>query len=150
MEKDRVEGESDHRRTSAESAIPTTSVVPNRYIPRFISPSAAGYSTPLVGNDFEMILVDDNVPANADFAVGIQGNSMYPYIKDGDTVYIKKDCELSIGDVGIFYVDGSMYSANPEFRHTNIYIGADSGSDVKCYGKVILEDSIELPDYLFE
>lgn len=138
---------------------------PSRYIPRYTTPSAAGYSTPLDGDDFEMILVDENVPNNADFAVSIQGNSMYPYIKDGDTVYVKKDCELSIGDVGIFCVDGATYckqyyidedknltlvSANPRLRNTNVFISADSEASVRCYGKVLLDCKIELPDYMFE
>lgn len=138
---------------------------PNRYIPRYTTPSAAGYSVPLDGEDFEMILVDDNIPTDADFAVGIQGNSMYPYIQDGDTVYVKKDCELSIGDVGIFCVDGCMYckqyyvdeynnlilvSANPKLRKSNVFVSADSDSDVRCYGKVILNCKIDLPSYIFE
>ena len=138
---------------------------PSRYIPRYTTPSAAGYSTPLDGDDFEMILVDENVPNDADFAVSIQGNSMYPYIKDGDTVYVKKDCELSIGDVGIFCVDGATYckqyyidedknltlvSANPRLRNTNVFISADSEASVRCYGKVLLDCKIELPDYMFE
>lgn len=135
---------------------------PNRYIPRYTTPSAAGSSVPLDGDDFEMILVDDSVPRDADFAVGIQGNSMMPYIHDGDTVYVKRDCELNIGDVGIFCVDGAMYckqyfvdseanlilvSANPRLKHTNVYVGADSGSSVQCYGKVLLGRKISLPDY---
>lgn len=89
---------------------------------------------------------------------------MYPYIQDGDTVYVKKDCELSIGDVGIFCVDGAMYckqyyidkdknltivSVNPRLRNTNIHIGADSEASVRCYGKVLLDCQIELPDYMF-
>lgn len=138
---------------------------PSRYIPRYATPSAAGFSIPLDGDEFEMILVDDSVPNDADFAVGIQGNSMYPYIHDGDTVYVKKDCKLSIGDIGIFCVDGAMYckqyyvdkehnlmlvSANPRLKHTNVYVGAESGSDVRCYGKVLLDYKVELPDYLFE
>lgn len=112
-----------------------------------------------------MILVDNTVPSEADFAVGIQGNSMYPYINDGDTVYVKKDTDLSIGDVGIFCVDGAMYckqyyideernltllSANPRFKHTNVYVSAESGSYVKCYGKVLLGRRIDLPDYIYE
>ena len=136
---------------------------PSRYIPRYTTPSAAGYSAPLDGDDFEMILVDDSVPHDADFAVGIQGNSMYPYIQDGDTVYVKKDCELSVGDVGIFCVDGAMYckqyyvdehrnltlvSANPRLKHTNVYIDAESSSEVRCFGKVLLGYKLELPDYL--
>ena len=117
-----------------------------RYIPRYTTPSAAGSSVPLDGVDFEMILVDSSVPEEADYAVDIQGNSMYPYIHDGDMVYVEKDAELTIGDVGIFCVDGAMYckqyylddnnnlvlvSANPELRHTNIFVSADSGRSVK-------------------
>lgn len=136
-----------------------------RYIPRYTTPSAAGSSVPLDGIDFEMILVDSSVPAEADYAVDIQGNSMCPYIHDGDMVYVEKDAELAIGDVGIFCVDGAMYckqyylddnhnlilvSANPALRHTNVFISAESGSTVKAYGKVLLKEKINLPDYLFE
>ncbi len=138
---------------------------PNRYIPRYTTPSAAGSSVPLDGDDFEMILVDNSVPHDADFAVGIQGNSMMPYIHDGDTVYVKRDCELQIGDVGIFCVDGAMcckqyfidsnanlvlVSANPRLKHTNVYVSADGGSSVQCYGKVLLGRRIDLPDYFTE
>lgn len=138
---------------------------PSRYIPRYSTPSAAGHSVPLDGDDFAMILVDENVPNDADFAVCIQGDSMNPYISDGDTVYVKRDCELSIGDVGIFCVNGAMYckqyyidndknltlvSANPQLRNTNVYISSDSDAFVQCYGKVLLDYRIELPDYMFE
>ena len=136
-----------------------------RYIPRYTTPSAAGYAVPIDGEDFEMILVDENVPSDADFAVKIQGNSMYPYIHDGDTVYVKKDCKLSVGDVGIFCVDGAVYckqyyiddkknlmlvSVNPKLKNTNIFIRHDNESSVKCYGKVLLGYKIELPEYLFD
>lgn len=136
-----------------------------RYIPRYTTPSAAGYNVPLDGADFEMILVDGNVPSDADYAVNIQGNSMYPYINDGDMVYVKKDEKLSNGDVGIFCVDGAMYckqlyvdnernltlvSANPDLRKSNIYVSADSETSVKVCGKVLLGRRIDLPDYLFE
>lgn len=136
-----------------------------RYIPRYTTPSAAGSSVPLDGLDFEMMLVDDAVPAAADYAVNIQGNSMAPYIHDGDMVYVEKDVELAIGDVGIFCVDGAMYckqyyldednnlilvSANPELRHTNVFVAADSGRFVRACGKVLLDTKLNLPDYLFE
>lgn len=136
-----------------------------RYIPRYTTPSAAGSSVPLDGVDFEMILVDSSVPEEADYAVYIQGNSMFPYIHDGDMVYVEKDAELTIGDVGIFCVDGAMYckqyyvdeagnlelmSANPNLRDTNVFVPPDSGSTVKCCGKVLLDFKPELPDYLFE
>ena len=135
--------------------------IPNRYIPKFRTPSAAGHSVPLENEDFEMLLVDDTVPQDADFAVQIQGNSMAPYINDGDTVYVKQDCKLSVGDVGIFSVDGAMYckqyytdasgnltllSANREMKEADVYVSSDSGSTVKCQGKVILKTKI--PDLI--
>lgn len=162
LEKSRVLSE-----TKPDKVIPITKIEPSpsRYIPRYTTPSAAGSSVPLDGDDFEMILVDDSVPYDADFAVGIQGNSMLPYIHDGDTVYVKRDCELKIGEVGIFCVDGAMYckqyyideernltlvSANPRLRHTNVHVCAESGSSVQCYGKVLLDQRITLPDYFLE
>lgn len=159
LEKSRVLSE-----TKPDKVIPITKIEssPSRYIPRYTTPSAAGSSVPLDGDDFEMILVDDSVPYDADFAVGIQGNSMLPYIHDGDTVYVKRDCELKIGEVGIFCVDGAMYckqyyideernltlvSANPRLRHTNVHVCAESSSTVQCYGKVLLDQKTNLPDY---
>lgn len=160
LEKSRIISEEQYAENVIE--FPEKTSNPNRYIPRYTTPSAAGSSVPLDGDDFEMILVDSSVPYDADFAVGIQGNSMMPYIHDGDTVYVKRDCELNIGDVGIFCVDGAMYckqyfvdsegsltlvSANPRLKHTNVYVSADSGSSVQCYGKVLLGRRIALPDY---
>lgn len=163
IEKARVESEKKRKQ------IPSSNVTPiqkrsARYIPRYTTPAAAGSSIPLDGDDFEMILVDDTIPYEADFAVGIQGNSMYPYIGDGDTVYVKQCTDISVGEVGIFCVDGAMYckqyylddehnlhllSANPRLKHTNVFVSADSGSNVRCYGKVLL-GRIELPDYIYD
>ena len=134
-----------------------------RFIPKYATPSAAGCSFPLDGSDFEMIEADDSVPTNADYAVRIQGDSMFPYIHDGDTVYVEKDAELAVGDVGIFSVDGAMYckiffktndgtlilaSANEALKETNVIVSKDSGESVQACGKVILKDRIILPEYL--
>lgn len=133
-----------------------------RYLPLYSSPSAAGIAAPLEGNDFEMLLVDESVPDEADYAVRISGDSMSPYIHDGDVVFVKETQSLSIGDVGIFCVDGAMYckqyyidkkrnlsliSANPDRKNTNIFIPHNSSSAVSCCGKVILGHSIQLPNY---
>lgn len=138
---------------------------PARYIPKYTTPSAAGYSAPLDGDDFEMILVADDVPYAADFAVMIQGDSMAPYINDGDTVFVKKTCDLDVGDVGIFSVDGAMYcklyyiddernltlvSANPALKNRNVYVSAESGATVVCYGKVLLNEPVPFPDCFLE
>lgn len=163
LEKERVELTA--KPESRNKVIQFADTGSERYIPRYTTPSAAGTSVPLDGMDFEMILVDDNVPNEADYAVNIQGDSMFPYIHDGDMVYVKRDAEIAIGDVGIFCVDGAMYckqyyvdengnlelvSANPKFRYTNIFVSSDGGSSVKCCGKVLIGFKLELPDYLFE
>lgn len=135
-----------------------------RHIPLYHTPAAAGTSMPFEDNNFDLILRDNNTPSDADFAVKIQGDSMSPYIQDGDIVYIKKDCKLSIGDVGIFSVNGVIYckqyffdnnnnlvlvSANPELRDTNVVIQAnDDSMNVRCYGKVLLKDKIRIPEYI--
>lgn len=135
-----------------------------RYIPYYMTPSAAGFAVPLEGDDFEMLLADDSVPEDADYAVRIQGDSMCPYIDDGEMVFVKKDQSPSIGEVGIFCVDGAMYckqyykdtsgnvyllSANPEREDASIYLSANCGSSVTSCGTVIMK-SIPLPEYLYE
>lgn len=134
----------------------------NRYIPLYLTPPAAGIAVPLEGNEFEMLLADDSVPADADYAVCISGDSMEPYIHDGEIVFVKETHELYNGDVGVFCVDGAMYckqyyldeernlhllSANPRRINANIYLDGECGSSLKCCGKVLLGKSIPLPDY---
>lgn len=158
LEKTRMESENARKIVAVSERIQR----PTRYIPRYRTPSAAGYSIPLDGDAFEMMLADDSVPNDADFAVRIQGDSMAPFINDGETVFVKKTCELTVGEVGIFSVDGAMYckiyyiddkrnltlvSANPDMRNSNVYVDAESGREVVCFGKVLLEERIPFPDY---
>ena len=135
-----------------------------RHIPLYHTPAAAGQSFPFDVDDFDLLLRDENTPSDADFAVKIQGNSMSPYIQDGDIVYVKKDCELSIGDVGIFCFNGVIYckqyfidnhnniilvSANSSLRDTNVKIQTnDDLINLKCYGKVLLKNKIKIPEYV--
>lgn len=134
-------------------------------IPCFYLPSAAGTSAPLDDNNFKMITISGYVPPETDFAIHVQGNSMFPYIEDGEMVFVKKQEELNIGDVGIFCVDGSLYckqyyrtwngtvtlvSANPALKDTNVVLTPESGSSLSVCGKVLLGRRIDLPKYLFE
>lgn len=139
--------------------------ISQKFIPKYSTPSAAGYSAPIDGEEYEMILVDERVPDEADFAIEASGNSMEPYIYDGETLYVKKDSDLDIGDVGIFIVNGARYckqyfidghrnmtlvSANPELQESNIYISAESDATVICCGKVLLPFETPLPSYFTE
>lgn len=136
-----------------------------RMIPKYLTPPAAGSSVPLDGGDFEMICVGPDVPTEANYAVTVQGSSMEPYIRDGETVFVQSCEELRPGDVGIFAVDGAtvckqyyprpdgtlmLLSANPALRQTNVVVGPDSGVSVTIQGRVLLGARVPLPDYLNE
>lgn len=161
----------EYKRVQAANVVKTPIRVRNssaqkkRYIPFYDSPPAAGYSAPLEGESFEMIVADSCVPDNADYAVCISGDSMEPYIQDGQMVFVEEDAVLKDGDVGIFSVNGEMYckqyyldeqgnlhllSANPDRADASVHVSCDSGYTVQCCGKVILEFNVPIPDYFTE
>ena len=130
------------------------------YIREYVTPAAAGYASPAEDEDYTLIERGDDVPAAADFAVRIAGDSMEPYIKDGSRVYVSRTNELSSGDIGIFFVDGDMkckqycedsfgniylFSLNREREDADMTILASSGITVFCFGKVLLGRKISLP-----
>ena len=125
-----------------------------RIIPLYLTPPAAGYASPALGEDYE----DYTVPADcsADFAVRIDGDSMEPYIHDGDTVLVQR-APIENGDVGMFFVDGDMkckqyckdnfgnvylISLNRSRADADVTVSASSGITLCCFGKVLLERRI--------
>ena len=129
-----------------------------RMIPLYLNPPAAGYASPAFGEDFEYIEVGGDVPAHADFAVRIDGDSMEPYIMDGSTVYVNRD-PLANGDVGIFFYDGDMLckqyyrdewgnvhllSLNRAREDADRFIPEDSELVLICQGRVILPFPLNL------
>ena len=133
------------------------------YIRHYIVPAAAGYASPIEGEDYETIPLDPKAPRGADFCITIRGDSMMPFIGDGDLVYIKRGADMTDFDVGVFYVDGDvlckqycvdayrnlhLLSANPAREDANRTIKADSMSRVMCFGKVLLPHKLPQPVYL--
>lgn len=130
-----------------------------RVIPLYRTPAAAGYASPVFGEDFDYITVDGGVPQGAEFAVRIQGDSMEPTIADGAVVYLSHD-PLALGDVGIFCVDGDMlckqyyrdalgvtylFSLNRARADADVVFTADSGRSLVCLGRVLLPHRPQLP-----
>lgn len=126
-----------------------------RVIPLYFTPAAAGYISPTFGDDFDYIEVGGEVPAQADFAINIEGDSMEPYIMDGATVYVNRD-PIAEGDVGIFFLDGDMLckqyhrdedgnvhllSLNRERADADRFVSADSGASLTCFGRVMLPNA---------
>ena len=129
-----------------------------RIIPLYFTPAAAGYASPALGEDYE----DYTVPASskADFAARIQGDSMEPYIADGDIVLVRRGA-IENGDVGLFFVDGDMkckqycrdnygntylFSLNRARSDADSFLPAGSGLTLCCFGKVLMSRRPPLPD----
>ena len=125
---------------------------PRPMIQHFIVPAAAGYASPIDGEDYEMIPLPDGAPENADFCITVSGESMEPYLKDGDLAYIKRGAPLGEYDVGVFYVSGDVLikqwyvdargvlhlrGTNPNAQAANRVIPRSSQDTVVCYGKVL-------------
>lgn len=136
---------------------------PVEYIKHYLVPAAAGYASPIEGDDYELIPRSAAVPSGADFCISIQGDSMAPYIPDGSLVYVRRDSPLREFDVGVFFVDGDVFckqwcvdyagtlhllSANPRRQDANISIARSSGRSCVCFGKVLLDKHLPRPSYL--
>ena len=80
-----------------------------RFIRLYDIPAAAGLGSFLDGDAYEDFEVDKTVPAEADYAVRIRGDSMTPRFVDGQIVFVKDQGLLETGDIGIFGLDGDAY-----------------------------------------
>ena len=115
-----------------------------RQIPLYRTPAAAGYASPVYGEEF---------------AVRIQGDSMEPYIHDGSIAYVNRDPLVS-GDVGVFCVDGEMlckqyvrdglgmvylFSLNRARADADVFLPRDSGRSMVCFGRVLLASRPRVP-----
>lgn len=72
-------------------------------------PVSAGTGQFLDSTEYEMIEVDDSIPAEANFAVRVSGDSMTPRFVDGQVVYVHLQPSVEDGEYGIFLVDGNVY-----------------------------------------
>ena len=130
------------------------------YIRHYLVPAAAGYASPIEGEDYEEIPLPQGAPAEADFCIDISGDSMEPYIMDGQRVYVKRGEPIKEFEPGIFFVDGDVFckqfcpgfagetyllSANPKRKDANITIHRDSGRDCIYFGKVLLDQKLPKP-----
>ena len=74
----------------------------------FLQSAAAGLGDFVDDDSFEELLFDF-VPKGADFGVRISGDSMEPKINNGEIVFVKRQESLEVGEIGIYFVDGSAF-----------------------------------------
>lgn len=130
-----------------------------RVIPLFRFLAAAGIPAPQPGEDYDELSVDDD--NHADFASRIDGDSMEPYIHNGDIVYCVRSIDLRDGDVGIFYAadgmvckqysrdsEGNVYlkSLNRARADADLTFHASSDQSFCCYGKVLMNVRVPLTE----
>ena len=52
---------------------------------------------------------ENEINKNADYVIGVNGDSMEPEYSDGDIVYVQKTDHIEVGDIGIFQKGNSIY-----------------------------------------
>jgi transcriptional regulator with XRE-family HTH domain len=123
---------------------------------------AAGPDGMVSGSDYEDIPRTADMPKNASYCLTVSGDSMEPYIKDGQMVYVEEDVPLGDMEVGVFFYQGGIYvkqyapsfdsgifllSANPAREAANITVPRESVQDLYYMGKVILKKKLPPPIY---
>ena len=72
--------------------------------------ASAGTGNFLDGDSMEMkSFPASSVPAGAEFAIRVKGDSMEPRYQDGQYVWIQRCGKLQVGEIGLFSYDGEGY-----------------------------------------
>ena len=90
----------------------------------------------------EMIEIENEMDnMHVDFAIGVNGDSMEPTYNDGDTLLIKKQSDINIGEIGIFMINGEAFvkelGDGVLISHNKKYKDIHINDSVICLGKVI-------------
>lgn len=77
----------------------------------------------------------------ADYAIGVNGNSMEPVYHDGDTLLVEMTDHVEVGEIGIFLVNGeSFVKKRGETELISLNLGSKNvplNEDARCLGRVI-------------
>lgn len=128
-----------------------------KIIPLFGPSFAAGPGEPDFGNAWEEYRVDAGSPA--DFAIRITGDSMEPYLHDGQ-IALGVRRPPQDGEVGAFNLDGEflckqayqdiygttyLFSLNRDRADMDVTIHRDSGRSLTYFGTIIMDQKPPLP-----
>lgn len=109
---------------------------------------SAGTGEYMIDNQPEEITVHGGIPADYDFAVTINGDSMEPMFADGQVIFVRNTVEAISGQIVIAELNGDAYvkklqadesscrlvSLNSKYKPINI----DEDDDFKVVGVVVL------------
>ena len=118
-----------------------------RNIRLFDIPASAGTGSFLDGENYTMLEVGEEVPADADFGIRISGDSMEPQFINGQIVWVHQQETLSTGEIGIFYLDGNAYCKKLKDEAEGLFlislntkyepIQVKENDSFKIFGKVV-------------
>ena len=129
----------------------------------YLHAPAAGYSAPVLDEDYIDISRTEDMPKNADYCLNVRGDSMEPYIHDGQRVFVRRTSSmLEDGEVGVWAWQGETFvkqvaedafgnihllSANPKREDANIFVRRADIDQLTCLGKVLLPKRLPMPHY---
>lgn len=82
-----------------------------------VGTSAAG--EPIEYGDFDSEMIQTDVPAKADKAIHIKGDSMEPKIASNSIIFYHEQPTLEIGEIGIFEINGSAVTCKKYYVDYN-------------------------------
>ena len=90
----------------------------------------------------QMMEIENNMNnMHVDFAIGVNGDSMEPTYYDEDTLLVKKQDSINIGEIGIFMIDGEAFvkelGNGVLISHNKNYQDKPIDENTICLGKVI-------------
>ncbi len=118
-----------------------------RNIRLFDIPASAGTGSFLDGENYSILEVGEEVPAEADFGIRISGDSMEPQFINGQIVWVHQQETLSTGEIGIFYLNGNAYCKKLQDNSDGLFlislnakykpIRIKENDSFKIFGKVV-------------
>lgn len=125
---------------------------PRREAPLYDIRVSAGTGQFLDSSSYTMIIMEEYEPPETSFLVTVTGDSMEPTYYAGDTLYIKQQPEIEVGETGLFMINGNVFvkelTKTGLKSHNPVYpeISFKETDAIHCYGKVlgVRETKIEI------
>lgn len=118
-------------------------LLPPIVIPSYGHIASAGTGQYIFDDIPPMMIEIENTTKNQEvsFAIDVNGDSMEPTYYDDDTLLVKKQNTLRVGEIGIFMINGEAYvkelGKNALISHNKTYNDIPLTENTICIGKVI-------------
>lgn len=118
-------------------------LIPPIVIPSYGHIASAGTGQYVFDDIPPMMIEIENTMENQEvsFAIDVNGDSMEPTYHDEDTLLVKKQNTLRVGEIGIFMINSEAYvkelGKETLISHNKTYNDIPLTEDIVCIGKVI-------------